>query len=74
MLNKVIGSTNILHLSKTNLGNNGPKFTTGSRDTMGRRTVTCGEGFTGHDENRGIGAEVLEKVSKTVKDDESLFS
>lgn len=72
VLYKVIGSTNILQLSETNLSNNSPKFTAGSRDTMGGRTVTCWERFPGYSESSAIGAEVLEKISKAVEDDETL--
>jgi len=67
-------TTDITKTSETNLSNNSSKFTGSGRDTVRCRTVTSGEGLSGNDESRGVGAEVLEEVGQAVEEDESLLS
>ena len=49
MLDKTIGSADVLEASKTNLCDDGTEFAAGRRDTVCGGTVTSGEGFTRND-------------------------
>lgn len=64
MSNECVGSTNIPKASEADLRDDRTELARGSRDTMGGRTITSGEGFTGHHKGGGVGAEVLEEVGQ----------
>lgn len=74
VVDKLVGSTDILELHKADLGDNSTKLTTGSRDTVSSRSITSREDFSWDDEGGGVGTKVLEEVGEAVKDDESLGS
>lgn len=71
VLHECVLATNILEPGETDLGDDGSQLAARSRDTMGRRTITSGEGFTGDNESRSVGTEVLEEVGEAVKENES---
>lgn len=69
-----IGATDVTKLGESDLGNNSAKLTRSGRDTMCGGTVTSGENLSWNDECGDVGAEVLEEVRQTVKEDEGLPS
>ena len=74
VLNESIGTTDITEAGEPDLGNNGSKLAGSGRDTVGGRTITSGEHFSGNNESRRVGAKVLEEVRQTVEEDEGLGS
>ena len=72
MLHEFVGSSDIHHLSKANLCDNGTNFATGSRDTVSGGTVPRRESLSRNNESRCVRSKVLEEVGKAVEDDEAL--
>lgn len=68
MLHEVVLATDVDHACKTNLRDDGTEFATRRSDTVAGGPITCGEGFSGNDEGRGVRTKVLEEVGQTVKE------
>jgi len=71
---ELVGTTDVDHLSETDLGDDGTELSGGSRDTVTGGSVSGGEDLTRDDEGGGVGSEVLEEVGHTVEEDEGLGS
>lgn len=64
----VVLGTSVVHQStKTRLGNNGTNLTGGSRNTVGRRSVSGWETLTWDNESGGVGAKVLKELTQDVE-------
>lgn len=69
-----ISSTNACELSETHLSNNCAKLAAGGGNTVGSGTVSCGIHLSGDNECSNVGAKVLEKIGKAIKENERLLS
>lgn len=74
MLHEFVLSSNVLELCEADLGNDGTKFTAGSRNSVGSGSVSCREDFSGYHECSCVGSEVLEEVGEAIQDDEAFRS
>lgn len=72
VLDEFVGSSDILKVTETSLGNNGAKFAAGSRNTMSGGTVPCRKNFSRNNKGCCVGTKVLEEVSQTVEEDKGL--
>lgn len=73
MLHKFVCSTNILELGESDLRHNSTKLSASGRNTVGCRSVTRREYLSRSNECGGVWPEILEEISKAVKEDESLL-
>lgn len=73
MLDEVVRTTNILQAGKADLRNDGTKLSGGGRNTVARGAITSREDFSGNDEGRCIGPEILEEIRQAVQEDEGLL-
>lgn len=74
MVNKRIWTADVLHASKANLRDDGPKLAACRGDTVCCGPVTGGEDLSRNDERRNIRPEVLEEVGQAVEGDETIGS
>jgi hypothetical protein len=71
MIDPCVGSALILQGPSQNLSDNSTDLAGSSADTVGSRSVTSWEDLTRYNECGGVGSEILEKVAKAVKREES---
>lgn len=65
-----VGTTTVLELGETDLGNDSTELSGTSSDTVTGGTVTGGEDLTGDDEGGRVGSEVLEELGSGEEEDE----
>lgn len=70
VLDKLIGSSDILQASKPDLGDNGTEFTGSSRNTVSRRTIAGREHLSRNNKCGRIWAEILEEIGQAIQKNE----
>lgn len=70
MLDKFVGSTDILKLAEPNLSDDSTEFSSRSGNTVRGRAVSCRENFARYHKRGGVWAKILEEIGKAIQEDE----